>query len=734
MKNSTVLTILSVALLLMAYIAFVDGKFMSTDEKKARAENVFSSLRADLIDRIELETSGGKVVLEAGDADIGEETVWRITHPTPLKTDPTEVQALISSLDFLIYQRVVKENPADARFGFSSPRVKGVVHFRGKQIVFRIGADAPGGEGVYVSTDDAEDRFFVVSTDFLDATNKTVNDLRDKHFVDINADDITAVRIQNGDTTIDATREAESGEWQIHRRDAVILGAASEFKQLIGAIADLKVTRFVSDTATNDQSFGTRKSKQSVSLTTSDGQKTTVTLGNDCDSDAVYAAVSGQSAIHCVRNTIRTMLQKSQERYFEKHLLSTSPDDIESLALKNSARETILRKKDGSWQVSGLDAADVSQTEFSAFFDALKKSRAEKIIFTPVTDNEDAGEMDSESVPLPSSDASPILTATIHRTEGTKQSLSVFGEPGHPRTVYMRRDGYAGWLLFSGDIVSMLTPHAQRFRRKELERCHGEDVLNMNIESNGHHQSIAKTDNTWRIDTPVKAEADKGNVDKLLELMCHTPVTAYPMVDDDPFGDKKMFAVITTTYTEHVEDDNTRDDTATGKLVMEIGAAHDSNSRFARFKDRPDLIFTVDNQYTTFLNTPVAARNLLAIQSDNITRVVFESDDVSFTASKKDGRWHADECPVNSDALDRLVIDFGAVKAIEAHSFNTRFATQTARIEFYGHPGDPPAELRFGEVIPENDGIVAARQDLGISFVLPARLIRDMKAACTPAQ
>ena len=29
---------------------------------------------------------------------------------------------------------------------------------------------------------------------------------------------------------------------------------------------------------------------------------------------------------------------------------------------------------------------------------------------------------------------------------------------------------------------------------------------------------------------------------------------------------------------------------------------------------------------------------------------------------------------------------------------------------------------------------IAARQDLGISFVLPARLIRDMKAACTPAQ
>lgn len=734
MKNSTVLIILSIALLLLAYIAFVDGKLMSTDEKKARAENVFSTLRADLVDRIELETPGGKVVLEAGDADRGEETVWRITRPAPLKADSTEVQALISSLDFLIYQRVVKENPSDARFGFSSPRVKGVVHFRGKQIAFRIGADAPGGEGVYVSSDDAEDRFFVVSTDFLNATNKTVNDLRDKHLVDISADDIRAVRIQNGDTAIDASREAESGEWQIHRRDAVIFGAASEFKQLIGAIADLKVTRFISDTPANEQSLGTQQSNLWVSLTTSDGQKTTVTLGNDCGGDAVYATVSGQRAIHCVKNSIRTTLQKQEGRYFEKHLLPTSPDDIDSLTLKNSAREIILRKKDSSWEVSGLDAEDVSQTEFSAFFETLKKSRAEKIVFAPVSETIDTNEAISESVPLPSSDASPLLTAAIRKTKGTEETLQVFPAPDDSRKVYIKRDGYAGWLLFSEDIVALLTPHAERFRRKQLEHCHGEDVLNVAIESNGHHQYIAKTDNTWRIDNPVKAEADKGNMDKLLELMCHTPVTAYPIVDDNPFGDKKLFAVVTTTYTEHVADENTRDDTATGKLVMEIGAVHDSNSRFARFKDQPNLIFTVDNRYTSFLNAPIAARNLLAIQSDNISRVVFESDGVSFTASKNDGRWHADECPVNSDALDRLVIDFGAVKAIEAHSFNTRFTPQTATIEFYGHPGDPPAVLRFGELTPENDGIIAARQDLGISFVLPARLIRDMKAACTPAQ
>ena len=738
MKNKTVLIILSVSVLLFLYIFLVDKQLMSTDEKKARAENVFVTLRADQVNKIELETPKGKIVLESGSAVPGETPTWRITSPKSLRADGTEVQALISAMDFLIYNREVKENPSDKKFGFQTPRVKGTAWFKGNHITFAIGADAPDGDGVYVSVESEKNRFFVVSADFLSAMNKSINDLRDKHLLDLDTAEIASLSVQNPAEKWSATRDLTTGNWQVNSGQHNVAGVKSELKQLAAEAANLKVVKFISDDAKDTKKYGLDVDGPTITLEDADKKQTTIKLGADCGDSAVFAQIEGHPTVDCVDKKFQSLLVRPVTRYFEKRLLPVAPEDITRLRLEKGEDKIELSREDDQWHVTGLTDDETSQTAISELFENLKTERAESVRFaTPGgtgSAGSDTGEAVLASPTVPATGASPLFAAILETNDGETISLSFFQDPQNATGVLLKRDDSDGWLPFSAEVARLLTPYPLRFRTKQMTQCHPADAVTVDITGGKAPQKLKKSDTDWLITAPVDAAADAATVKKLLTLSCETPVVAYPVTDSDPFSTANLFATVTVAFAEHTHDGDAEDNTRTGKSTIEIGAHDSDDTRFARIKEKPDILFTVSDEYTAFLHRPIAARNLLAIQSDIINQVVFSSPDQTFHARKENGRWVSDDCRLDSDALNRVVIDFGAVKAIAPYDFASKVQNATTEIQFGSDQSTPPAILRFGDSVPENDGVIAARDGLAISFILPARLIRDMAQVCqTPA-
>ncbi|MBN2525052.1 MAG: DUF4340 domain-containing protein [Deltaproteobacteria bacterium] len=732
MKNRTVLIILSIALLLFIYIFAVDERLMSTDEKKARSQNVFETLRADLVDKIELETENGKVTLAASETAPGEEEVWRITEPADLRADDTEVQALISAFDFLIYKRIVDAPRSDKRFGFDTPKVKGAVHFRNKKVSFTVGANVPDQDGVYVYVDSQPNHFFVASVDFLESVNKGVNDLRDKHLLQLNAQEISGFVVKTSKGPLRATRDTTNGTWQLEDGDRIIAGAATELAQLVSKTANLEVIKFVDDHPKDVAPYGFDNNAPTISLSTQNGGTETVELGADCGEDAVFARIEGKPAVHCIAESFRSLLERPKERYFEKRLLPILADTLERVVLEKGQDKIELVKADSSWHVSGLTDDETSQTEFSVLFDELSKKSATTILFPPTSTPGDTTDQSDNTQLFPAKNAPPLVKVNAQTGDGKTAALSVFEDPSNTGQLLVQRDGSAGWLLFSKDILPLLEPYPLRFRKKVMTQCSVHDVTAAQIKSNGKtFQQLKKVDGNWRIDSPAAAEADNTKIKKLLSLSCETPVAAYPEASNDPFAADKMLATVTVSYIVHTHDGETQNDTQTGEATIEIGASADSGTRFARIKEKPEIIFSVDNQYTSFLLSPMAARNLLSIESSNIRKVVFKDADTKFVATKSAEQWQSTDCTIDSDAMERIVTDFGAAKAIDTDAFTPRLTPQTARIEFHGDDNTPPATLLFGDTTPQNDGIRATREGLNISFILPARLLRDLKAVCT---
>ncbi|MBN2340338.1 MAG: DUF4340 domain-containing protein [Deltaproteobacteria bacterium] len=720
MKNKTVIAVLAVAALLFLYIALVDDKLQTTDEKQARAENVFHTLRADRISRIELTTPKGRVTLQAIEAGPGEEHAWQLTAPVKLRADDTEVLALVSAMDFLIFEREVKEDQNDSRFGLQSPRIKGKIQFGNETVTFAVGSNAADTEGVYISTSADEDRFFVVSRDFWDAVNKGMNDLRDKHLISDMLTDTSVVSLNSPSATMTATRET-TGEWKLKWQGTSVLAAASQMQQLVEQTEKLEVTKFVSDNVTGLKQYGLDKPRASVRLGIVSGKSVKVSVGRNCDKnkETVYATVAGTNAVHCVSSHFLNMLNRPVERYVEKRLLPYREDELSKIELRQGAEKLLLEKNDESlWNVSGLTEEDTSLTAVSTLLDELSKISASTVEIT------DAPPLAEE----------PNATVFFETTDQRSLTIHLYTVPDAPATVRMQRDNSKAVFTFSANVLTELTPYPLRFRKKVWENTHKEDVLTVDITSSNGTQSLQKVDGEWMISKPESVKTDAALVKKLLTLVSETPVVDYIRTDTHPFAPGHLFARVSAKAALHLEaperDHAHEDVTQTQTITIEIGERADGASRFARIVEKPEGIFTVDDDFTSFLNAPLAARNLLAVNASMITEVSVQSDSLSFTATKTKGQWHSDNCTLQSDALERIVIDFGSAKAVSADGFGTPIGAPVTTVSFSSPQSDVPAVLRFADEVPDMDGVKANRDGVNVTFVMPMRLLRDLTAVC----
>jgi uncharacterized protein DUF4340 len=722
-KNRTVIVVVCIALALFAFIYFIDSDSMTSGELESRADRVFYKFKRELVDSLTVTGSdGAKIVIErVPTSDAGGEE-WIITEPGKHLADGAQVRAVLSAIDFLIKGRIINSAGEidKPKYGLADPVVSCGFTMRGTTTTFRIGVVDSSGEKVYLALGGEGDTFYAVEADFLESLDKDLGDLRDKHLVSDTLSDAVGL---SASRDIELKREGD-GPWVVKRGGMWLLAAEDQVNEILREVGNLRAVSFVADGVEPDKlsSYGLSKSGQEISVKLP-ASEVSILFGNKCGEEGleVLATVRGSRTVACVSRDLVDMLERPRSRYYEMRPAVFGDDDVKKVTLAGPGGSLVIEKdEDDIWMLPDEADVDVEQDAVGDLLKKLRETRATEL----VVGEEAIGTLGDPAV---------RVVLDLHGGGGpTELEIYSVDEQGRRK---VRRKGETAVLTVTEDLLAAAVPDVLAFRRRTIASGDANDVIGLEI-LGAVPQKLEKKDGAWEMVEPVVVNADGTAARNLAELVANVPVKLFVAGKaskkhglDEPWTTVKVRMVSEQENTAHV------DRTGETEVILEIGFRAEDGSRYARLAGEDPVVFTISEHSLFALEHPVAARDLLAPDPGVVVGVKLTRGGNSMDAEIQDGEWKAVDGAVDSVTLKRLLVDLAATKAVRAHSFDMTdgFSTIALAIEIRTESGADSGGttvLIFGEKSSDEkeDGYIAKKDGLDVSFVLPARIVDELAA------
>lgn len=325
---------------------------------------------------IELQRAGEAATLLTKD-DAGK---WSITAPTGLVADSTAIATLSGSVTALASDRVIDENLADlAAYGLEPPVLSVKLTMKdGKSHRLRLGGATPDKSSVYASVD-GDKRLFGMATFNKDGLDKGARDLREKHLLSFDTDQLSRVELNvSGKGPLEFSRAGDV--WQILKpRPLRADGLAVD--ELIRQLKDAEM-----DTAADDKqaatAFTAGKPHATAKVTTPNGVQTLEVRksGND-----YYARSSAVAGAFKVTPVLGTGVNKALDDFQNKKLFDFGFDDPGQVHFKSTETDKTFEKSGTDWLSSGrtMDSVGVQN-----LIDKLRELAASRVDDASMTTSE----------------------------------------------------------------------------------------------------------------------------------------------------------------------------------------------------------------------------------------------------------------------------------------------------------------------------------------------------------
>ena len=237
-----------VLLALMGTMYWSDHRKPNEDAAKASADTSPAILKLDsgAITKVELKNKDAEPLV----LDKNASGDWQIAQPKPLPADQSAVSNALSALSSLNSERLVDDKVSDVKqFGLDPPAAEiDLTEKDNKSQKLLIGNATPTGNAIYAMLA-GDPRLFTMPSYEKTSIDKSVNDLRDKRLITIDADKMSRIDLERKNQDIEFGRSKD--EWQIIkpkplRADDMQVG------DLARKLADAKMDLGGSDASGND--------------------------------------------------------------------------------------------------------------------------------------------------------------------------------------------------------------------------------------------------------------------------------------------------------------------------------------------------------------------------------------------------------------------------------------------------------------------------------------------------
>jgi hypothetical protein len=237
--------------------------------------------------------------------------LWQVTEPGPYPADQEAVAGVLSTLSALNADRVIEEKASNRKqYGLDPASVE--LDIRGKDNAMRqllLGDDTPAGGDVYAALA-SDPRVFTIASYHKSSLAKSLNDLRDKNLLTLNADKVSRVELikKGADLEFDRTKDG----WQILKPSSSPADSTA-VNDLVRIMTTAKM-----DLSTSDDAAAAFARAAPLAIAKLTGDRGVQTLEVRRNKNDYYARSSGVDGAYKVDSTLGQAVDKKIDDFRQK--------------------------------------------------------------------------------------------------------------------------------------------------------------------------------------------------------------------------------------------------------------------------------------------------------------------------------------------------------------------------------------------------------------------------------
>jgi hypothetical protein len=290
---------------------------------------------------------------------------WRITAPLDAPADPEAVGNTLNAIKDYKYEEVVSESSDQwEEFGLKNGGVRTVVltlkDGEGqRELSIVLGTKAPVGYSVYSRTTESDKSY--IGSQYLDtATQKSLNDFRQKKFVEINVSDLKSLTI-NSPGSDEISIDAVDGGYELKTPTA---GKADkqEVESFVRSINEIRATEFADDPDQKTLFLAIQRQDNQRRVSWTNGSDKTHTLIINDYEGGFWAMLEGEELAYKINDDFKTRLDKKAIDFMDRRVFQFDSGKVKKFTLNG---ETYIYAKDDWYpegQVSKGEEPDASMT------------------------------------------------------------------------------------------------------------------------------------------------------------------------------------------------------------------------------------------------------------------------------------------------------------------------------------------------------------------------------------
>jgi hypothetical protein len=303
---------------------------------------------------------------------------WEITEPQGIDADSEAWEMLVSSLSQIEKGDVVAAKPDLAPFELDKPAIDVTAHLKdGHDVRVLFGAENPKKTDNYAKLADSSE-VFLSPSNWSKTFQKSLTDMRNKKILDLAAEDINSIRIDDGKSPIEFQKSGT--DWQL-KMPAALKADNSEVSGFLSSILSARAVSFA-DEKVDPKTTGLNPPSYKVTL--HDGKANadrTLSIGKSPETDKYYARDESRPAVFIIDKEIPGKVRRPVMDWRDKSVAHVEPESVDEIEIIRGAEKFSVKKQGADWKLA--DGRKVQSEKISNALTTLEFERASQILDTP---------------------------------------------------------------------------------------------------------------------------------------------------------------------------------------------------------------------------------------------------------------------------------------------------------------------------------------------------------------
>ena len=337
MKTHSLLIAAFVLLVLTGFLYWSGRHKPDEDTSKISADTPPAILKLDenSITSLELKKKDAEPVQLAKNSSGS----WQITEPKQYRADQSAVSGVTSTLSSLNSETLVEDKASDLKvFGLDQPALEVDLTEKGnKSQKLLLGDDTPTSGGVYAMLA-GDPRVFTVASYTKTSVDKSLNDLRDKRLLPVDADKVSRLEVIKKGADIEFGRNKD--DWQI-LKPSPMRADSTEVGDLVRDLTNAKMDLSGSDAKDAASKFNSGTQVATAKVTDESGTQQLQVRKNK---DDYYAKSSVVDGAYKVDTSLGKDLDKKLDDFRNKKVFDFGYNDPNKIELHNGSKAYYLTR------------------------------------------------------------------------------------------------------------------------------------------------------------------------------------------------------------------------------------------------------------------------------------------------------------------------------------------------------------------------------------------------------